>query len=227
MKISEPFDSRDDSRGDRGECAPIEAETGQGDRQFLQDGSVSGLILALQRGDRRAVEPLWKRFSVNLQRTAERRLRHGPPDGGFDAEDVALSAFGSFCAGAEQGKFADIQGRDELWRLLATIVRWKILDQRKGQTAQKRAGRRLPLEAIEPVVDSAATPEMAALIADETRRFVELLNDPLLEATALMMLSGRSTSEIALDIGLTQRTVQRMIRVIRSQWQIEKDRLTP
>ena len=66
-----------------------------------------------------------------------------------DEEDVALSAFDSFCRGAEQGRFPQLDGRDDLWHLLVVITvrkkpnnfapspcgRWKGIPTRKSPIA--------------------------------------------------------------------------------------------
>jgi hypothetical protein len=51
------------------------------------------------------------------------------PRGVADEEDVALSAFNSFCLGAEQGHFAQLFDRDNLWRGLVTITARKAYQQ--------------------------------------------------------------------------------------------------
>ena len=43
---------------------------------------------------------------------ARQNLGHSPR-GATDEEDVALSAFDSFCQGVEQGQFARLQDRDD------------------------------------------------------------------------------------------------------------------
>jgi hypothetical protein len=53
-----------------------------------------------------------------------------------DEEDVALSAFDSFCAGAERGRFPDLKDRDNLWALLVTITARKAADLAQHNQAQ-------------------------------------------------------------------------------------------
>ena len=45
-----------------------------------------------------------------------------------DEEDVALSAFDSFCRGAQRGRFPQLDDRDNLWRLLVVITSRKAVD---------------------------------------------------------------------------------------------------
>ena len=68
------------------------------------DGSVSRWLNRLLTGDRNAVQPLWELYFHRLVTMARQKLRDLPRTVA-DEEDVALSAFDSFCRRAEQGKF--------------------------------------------------------------------------------------------------------------------------
>jgi hypothetical protein len=61
--------------------------------------SISRWISRLQGGDPRAAEQLWQRYFEQLVRLARNKLK-GARRRVADEEDVALSAFASFCAGA-------------------------------------------------------------------------------------------------------------------------------
>ncbi|HJZ57290.1 MAG TPA: ECF-type sigma factor, partial [Gemmataceae bacterium] len=84
-------------------------------------GSVTHWIDLLKAGDRAAAQPLWERYFPRLVGLARARLR-GAPRRAADEEDVALSAFDSFCRNAEAGRFPDLTDRDGLWRMLATFI---------------------------------------------------------------------------------------------------------
>src|SRR4051794_14182513 len=85
-------------------------------------GSVTLWVDGLKGGAANAAaQPLWERYFdrlVHLARAGLRRNARGPAD----EEDVALSAFDSFCRGAAEGRFPRLEGRDDLWRLLVTIT---------------------------------------------------------------------------------------------------------
>ena len=53
---------------------------------------------------------------------------------------MALSAFDSFCRGAEQGRFPDLNDRDNLWRLLVVFTTRKAARLVSEECAQKRGG---------------------------------------------------------------------------------------
>src|SRR5688572_9766452 len=79
----------------------------------LEDpGSVSRWIDGLKAGDRAATLPLWDRYFAQLVRLARVKLRAAHRAGAVeDEEDAALSAFESFCAGAERGRFTQLSDR--------------------------------------------------------------------------------------------------------------------
>src|SRR5262249_28101469 len=88
------------------------------------EASVSHWISLLQSGDPHAVEPLWGRYFHRLMGLARVKLE-GQPRRAADEEDVALSAFASFCRAAEAGCFPRLSDRDDLWRLLVTLTERK------------------------------------------------------------------------------------------------------
>src|SRR6516162_1298201 len=101
------------------------------------DHSVTRWIEGLKSGDANDIERLWNRYFRRLMRLAGAKLP-GHCRRAFDEEDVALSAFQSFCDRASRGQFPQLNDRDDLWRLLATITVRKALDTMRRQTRQKR-----------------------------------------------------------------------------------------
>ncbi len=82
--------------------------------------SVSTWLGRLRAGDS-AAAALWRRYHSQLVELARghpsRSVRRAA-----DEEDVALSAFAAFCAGAAAGRFPDLTDRHDLWRLLFTLT---------------------------------------------------------------------------------------------------------
>src|SRR6516162_5737990 len=87
----------------------------------LPEGSITYWLHQLQAGDQEAAQELWNRYFQRLVGLARSKLR-GAPRRVADEEDVALSAFDSFCRHAEQGRFPDLADRDGLWRLLVVMT---------------------------------------------------------------------------------------------------------
>src|SRR5256714_3134997 len=69
-----------------------------------------------------------------------RARRRGLPRRAADEEDVALSAFASFCRGAERGRFPRLDDRDDLWKVLVVITARKALDLVARERRLKRGG---------------------------------------------------------------------------------------
>src|SRR3984893_4664796 len=89
------------------------------------EGSITHWLRLLQAGDRSAAQPLWERYFQLLVVRARASLR-GSPGRVADEEDVALGAFDSFCRAAEQGRFPNLNDRNDLWRLLVVLTAWKV-----------------------------------------------------------------------------------------------------
>src|SRR4051794_16213307 len=101
------------------------------------DGSITRCIGLLKQGDRDAAQALWQRYIHRLVALARARLR-GIPRRAADEEDIALSAFDSFCRRAERGQFARLEDRDDLWQLLVVITERKAIDLMRREGRQSR-----------------------------------------------------------------------------------------
>jgi DNA-directed RNA polymerase specialized sigma24 family protein len=143
------------------------------------EGSVTQWLVRLQAGDQAAAQPLWERYFHRLIARARARLREAPRRAA-DEEDVALSAFESFCRGVEGGRFPQLADRDDLWRLLVTLTARKSCHLIRDQGRQKRGGPAGDLAwdelDLEEVVGSEPSPEFAAQVAEETRRLLARLD---------------------------------------------------
>lgn len=198
------------------------------------DGSVTYWIGQLKAGDPEAAQKLWEGYFQRVVRVARQRLRHHPRRAA-DEEDVALSAFDSFCQGAVRGRFPLLSDRDSLWQLLITITDRKAIDLIHHEHRRKRGGGLVHNESAFDVVDgssgrargfdgladSGPTPEFAAQLAEEFERLFERLGDESLRAVALWKMQGYSNHEIADKLGCAPRTVERKLRTIRILWSQE------
>jgi DNA-directed RNA polymerase specialized sigma24 family protein len=198
-------------------------------------GSVTYWLNQLQAGDTSAAKKLWEYYLQRLVELARQKLQ-GAPRRAADEEDVALSAFDSFCRGAENGRFPELFDRDSLWRLLVALTARKAVDLRRHETRYKRGGTldgesglaRPPRlssaeEELEQILSREPTPEFAAQVAEECQRLLSLLKDASLRAVALRKMEGYTTEEIAVLSGCVPRTVERKLQVIRRIWNQEPD----
>ena len=130
--------------------------------------SVTWWIQELKKGDEQAADELWQRYFLRMAALARQRLGdHGRR--AQDEHDVAISVFKSLCEGAGRGQFAGLGGRDDLWRLLATITARKVAQQFRREGRQKRGGGHIRGDSIfgtsEGGFDAFTSPEPGTIIA--------------------------------------------------------------
>jgi DNA-directed RNA polymerase specialized sigma24 family protein len=198
-------------------------------------GSVTHWLVQLRAGDRSAAQKLWERYFRQLVTLARHKLQ-GARRGAADEEDVALSAFDSFCAGIEAGRFPHLDDRHNLWRVLVVLTVRKAFQVVQRERRQKRGGGGAVLDeaalagsagpdtqglGLEGVLDSEPAPEFAAQVAEECRRLLRSLGDAELETVALLKMEGYTTEEIAAKLGYVPRTIERKLRLIRNLWENE------
>jgi DNA-directed RNA polymerase specialized sigma24 family protein len=194
------------------------------------EGSVTRWIDPLKAGDPLAAQKLWERYFQRLVGLARKKIRGARPRAA-DEEDVALSAFDSFCRGVEAGRFPHLDDRDNLWRLLVLLTARKAWHLVRDDARHKRGGKPIALADIPslpedeasllPLLSREPTPEFAAELAEEYRLLLDRLGDPKLEAIAVRKMEGYTNPEIAAELGCTLRTVERRLRIIRTCWQKE------
>jgi DNA-directed RNA polymerase specialized sigma24 family protein len=189
---------------------------------MASQGSVTHWIDQLKAGDPAAAQHLWERYFHRLVALARKKLR-AAPRGAADQEDVALSAFDSFCRGAERGRFPQLNDRDNLWRLLFALTARKAFDLVRNERRQKRGGGavRVAADTLEQFLSREPTPELAAQMAEECQRLLDLLGDAELRAVALGKMEGDTTAEIAAKLRRSPRSIERKVQLIRNLWEKE------
>jgi DNA-directed RNA polymerase specialized sigma24 family protein len=185
------------------------------------EGSVTHWLDRLRAGDHAAAQPLWERYFRQMVQLARQRLR-GRPGRVADEEDVALSAFDSFCRGAEQGRFPQLRDRDNLWRLLMVITARKATALRRYEERHKRRAppADAPAEGVEldEVLGREPSPEFAAQVAEQCQHLLARLGSAELTAIAVWKMEGYRNDEIAGKLDYVPRTVERKLRLIRQLW---------
>jgi DNA-directed RNA polymerase specialized sigma24 family protein len=144
-----------------------------------------------------------------------------------EGEDVALSAFASFCHAAGQGRFPQLANRDDLWRLLVILTARKVWHRNRRENSQKRGGGLARSQdfgvELDEIVGREPTPEFAAELADEFESRLSRLKNPDLVAIALRKLDSYTNEEIAGQLGCARSTVERRLRLIRLHWTQESE----
>ena len=183
-------------------------------------GSVTHWIDRLKAGDSLAAQRLWERYFPRIVALARQHLRSLARHAA-DEEDVALSAFDTFCRNAEQGRFPQLLDREGLWRLLVIITARKAAHHLRDENTQKRGGGAQTTPVLEGLLSREPSPEFAAEFADECRRLLALLQDAELASVALQRLDGYTFEEIAQKLGYAPRSIKRKLRLIRNAWEKE------
>jgi DNA-directed RNA polymerase specialized sigma24 family protein len=197
-------------------------------------GSVSEWIHRVKDGDHAAAQKLWEGYFRRLVGLARKKLQ-GALRRAADEEDVVLSAFDSFCRGAEQGKFPQLSDRDDLWQLLVKLTARKALDLAQHERRQRRGGGAVLDEAaldrqdesqaeagLARIVGREPNPEFAAQVAEQCQHLVERLEDDGLRSIALYKMEGFTNAEIAAKLRCAIPTIERRLRLIRSIWEQEE-----
>ena len=197
------------------------------------DGSVTRWIAELEFGRAdEAQQELWRRYFRRLAGLAKLKLGETPRTAA-DEEDVATAALSSFFTGAAQGQFPQLHDRDDLWPLLAKITAHKALDQQRYLLAEKRGGGRVrgdsamtgPVDSCADwpatFVEDALGPDYLVAMDEQCARLMAVLPDDELRQIARRRLEGFKNREIAKELGVIERTVERRLHLIRSLWSEE------
>lgn len=198
----------------------------------LIEETVTQWIDQLKTGDADAAQRLWESYFQEMVEVARNKLR-GAPRAVADEEDVALSAFKSFCLGAQNGRFSQITDRENLWPLLVAITSHKSVDLIRQENRQKRGGsgksgteterkkQAFPVD-FEEIIQHQPSPEFTVQLAEELERLLDLLDktgDSALRQVALAKMEGETTTEIAEQLGCARRTIERKLQLITRLWQ--------
>jgi RNA polymerase sigma factor (sigma-70 family) len=179
--------------------------------------SITRLIVAVQLGEDSAVGRLLEVYFDRLVQLARKRLQNLPGMATYD-EDVALRSFHSLCCRLrDPARPLHLTSRDDLWRLLATRTISRAID----LIRRHRAGEVPGDHEVEQLLAREPTPEQAAEMADECRRLLDLLDEPVLRQIALLKVEGYTNEEIAAKLDCVPRTIERKVSRIRLLWKQE------
>lgn len=196
----------------------------------IKNEPVSLWIRQLEEGQSDAAQPLWDHYCKKLMQLAGQKLS-SKLRRTYDAEDAAISAFHSLCRVITDRKHTDLTDRINLWRLLVTITERKVTARIKHEIREKRDVRRTVGEScfiqtgksqsdgIESLPDREPTPEFAAEFADLCGSMLDSLGDETLKQIAQLKLKNYDSGDIANTLGVTRRTVERKLLIIRGRWE--------
>jgi DNA-directed RNA polymerase specialized sigma24 family protein len=189
--------------------------------------SVTNWIAQLKAGDAAAARALWQRYFAQLVELARQHLAPHVRRAA-DEEDVAHSAFASFCVGVARGRFPRLTDRHDLWPLLLTLTVRHARKLARHETARRRDASRavyaadlfeLPEADLDRLAGDAPDPALAAEVADELRFLLAQLPAEPLRSLAIDLLTGYTAPEVARKLGCSLRTVERRWHRIRQFWE--------
>ena len=178
-------------------------------------GSVTCWIKDLKEGDREATRKLWERYFQQLLEFTRKKFKNFPQRMA-DEEDVVLHVFENFFREAENGRLPNLNDRESLWALLIVKTSQKALDYIRLEKAVKR-------QPVEPMPRWDPTPDEVAELTDQWERLLGSLGDDaqgrILQQIVIWKMEGYTNAQIAADMDVTERTVERKLERIRKIWE--------
>ena len=74
-------------------------------------------------------------------------------------------------------------------------------------------------DGLAEILSREPSPDEAARFADAFEHLIDRLEDPTLKIIALRKLKGHTAEEIATALGISTRTIDRKLRLIRAVWE--------
>jgi RNA polymerase sigma-70 factor (ECF subfamily) len=152
------------------------------------------------------------RLCLLVQREMNRRYRRKE-----DPEDVVQSAFRTFFRRKAKGEF-HIDGSGDLWRLLATITRRKLLKHVEKLGSGKRNPQREECVEADELRGRDPTPEEAAIVTDLIEAALAGRNETY-AAVLHLRLKNCTEEEIAATLGYSRHSVRSKLNAIRQRLQ--------
>jgi RNA polymerase sigma-70 factor (ECF subfamily) len=186
------------------------------------NSSFDALMARLKAGDEDAAAAVFRRFANRLIGLARSRMAPLVRTK-VDPEDVLQSVFKSFFLRYAQGQW-QLGDWHDLWAVLTVLTVRKCGHRAEHFHAQKRDVRRETSpqpDASDAALDDVAldrepTPDEAAMLAETVEQIMRDLEGYHRDIFR-MALQGYSTAEIAAEVGVTERSVLRVLKRVRER----------
>ncbi|MEZ5951641.1 MAG: sigma-70 family RNA polymerase sigma factor [Planctomycetaceae bacterium] len=180
-------------------------------------GSMSLLLQDWSANEERIAEKIAVEYFPRLRRFSQRVLGL-LPGAATEADDVVQSAIKSLCLFMRRQSDACDKDRDYIWRLLCHIAARKASRRRLRQTRGLRNGRLHPISdlatdgsfSVEDALEHVSPAEFDLMIQDVVANL-----DKSLQIIALLVMEGKTQSEISDILGCSRRTVIRKFDMIK------------
>jgi RNA polymerase sigma-70 factor (ECF subfamily) len=191
------------------------------------DTSFDNLVAQLRAGDKAAAERVVDLYARRLAALARKNL-HRRMRSKEDPEDVLQSVFKSFFQRVSAGKLR-LDNREGLWALLVSLTVHKCGHRADYYQAARRDVRReaeVPRSEVSALewaaIARGPSPVEGAMLIETVERLLRGLK-PHQQDIVKLSLEGNTTAKIANTVGLTQRTVQFVLKGVRERLQKWRD----
>lgn len=169
-------------------------------------------LRSLKAGDVNATQELWEKYFTSLE-VAVRRLGRGLFEPALAPSEIAHSVFSSFVRLNRLGHFQDIESREELWRILFTLARSKMIAEAHKRRDVLRNAQSLPHPKLDQLQASTYRSFEDGVFIHE---FLSTISDEPSRKIAEMLLLGYTRSDIVNALSVSRSSVDRKIRRIRT-----------
>ncbi len=196
------------------------------DEDAREFGQITQWVMRLQNGDESVVDGLFRAYFERLSRLGTsllpERFRRVS-----DGEDLAAAVLQQFLSRAAAGRFSSLQSRHDVWRMLASRVRQRALNEIRRQTTRKENEGRTRGESVFSLVDGTGDAGLDCSPDDADDELLARLNLTLMDAlrenpelvqTAERLLQGDTPEEAAVVLNCSRATVYRRLGRIREIW---------
>lgn len=185
------------------------------------DAKFTTIFQRIKGGDDDAFTELYQTLKERLKEVAQRKIKIiGAPTQATDEDDIVDSVFMRFRKRAMGDYFSDYSDRKALWFLLVKITHDRVIGLARYEGSAKRdKSRTASLEGN--TIESFQQSADALVQLQDTLRFLleNLENDKFrLREIAGYVLQEYPKPEIAERIGISTRTVERRIELLKKRW---------
>lgn len=193
----------------------------------MDDAAFGRLRDRARAGDPEALGALLRGFEDDVRRMVRLRLPRALR-GQLDSTDLVQSLYRSLLASAG-GRATEFESPGRFLGYLAGMVRFKVLEEYRHRTSQKHdLKREVPLyvregdrEQPRPLTGTEPTPSQHVLADEQLDRLVGAA-DARQAAIVALRREGWTFEEIAGRLGLSERTVRRVVDQLRASWEREQ-----
>lgn len=177
----------------------------------FSEGHITGLLRAVETGDRAALDELFAGVYQELRRLARNEIAAAPPRAAVNTTTLVHETYLKMSRGAPWS----LRDRFHFFATVARAMRMVLIDHARRRTRAKRGGGELALSLDEARLPSTSRPE-ELLALDEALERLEAADPELARVVEWRFFAGLSVEEIARTLEVSERTVKRHWRAARA-----------